>query len=66
MHRFFSTMTLNQRLAAGAFVLGLVAIFAQPAPGGAVSMDARALAAIVQRDADQIEPLELADWLAGI
>ena len=63
MPGFFSTMTVNQKLAAAAVVLGAIAIFAQPTPGGAVSVDARDLAAIVQRDADQVEPLELADWL---
>lgn len=63
MRGMFSTMTLNQKLACAAFALGAVAVFAQPTPGGAVSVDARALAAIVQRDADGIEPLDLADWI---
>ncbi len=59
----FSSMTLNQKLASAAFVLGAVAVFARPTPGGAVSIDAPALAAIVQRDADEIAPLDLADWI---
>ncbi len=63
MPGMFSTMTVNQKLAAAAFALGAVAIFAQPTPGGAVSLDARELAAIVQRDADRVEPVELADWI---
>jgi len=63
MPGLLSSMTLNQKLASAAFVLGAVAIFARPAPGGAVTLDAGALAAIVQRDADAIAPLDLADWI---
>ena len=63
MPGFFSTLTLNQKLAAAAAALGAIAIFANPLPGGAVSIDARTLADIVERDADRIEPVELADWI---
>lgn len=56
-------MTLHQRLAAGALVLGAVAIFAQPMRGTVARLDTRALAGEMQRDADRVAPLDLADWI---
>jgi rhodanese-related sulfurtransferase len=63
MTRWFSRLTLNQRLALLAVVLGLVAVFAQPTRGGRVRIDPMELALGVQRDADHVRPQDLADWI---
>jgi len=63
MTRWFTSLSLNARLALVAFVLGAVAIAASPAPGGSVRLDAADLAAIVSREADHVTPRELADWI---
>lgn len=63
MGRWFSTLTLEQRLAAAALALGAVAIVARPVPGGVVTVDARELAAIVHNEVDHVTPLDLADWI---
>jgi rhodanese-related sulfurtransferase len=57
------SLTLNERLAAAALVLGALAVFAQPMPGATVAVDARALAQAAQREGGRVDPLELADWL---
>lgn len=57
------SLTLDEKLAAAALVLGALAVFAQPVPGGTVTVDARELADAVQREAGRIDPPELADWL---
>jgi rhodanese-related sulfurtransferase len=56
-------LTFNERLAAAALALGALAVFAQPMPGGTITLDARELAQAVQREAGRVDPLELADWL---
>ena len=56
-------LTLNERLAAAALALGALAMFAQPLPGGTVTVDARELALAVQRGGDRLDPLDLADWI---
>jgi rhodanese-related sulfurtransferase len=56
-------LSLNQRLAATAFVLGLAALFAHPQRGPVVSLDERELAALVGREADHVTATELANWI---
>jgi len=63
MRKWLSALTLNQKLAALAFVLGAVAIGARPYPGAKVTIDPNELASIVTRDVDHVDPLELADWI---
>ncbi len=61
-----SRLTLNQKLAVVAGVLGALALFAQPYQGSSVRVDTKALAVDVGRGVDQIDPRELAAWiLAG-
>lgn len=59
----FARFTLNQRLAGLAFALGALAVFSAPMQGGSVSIDPAELAAMVQRGADHVSPLDLADWI---
>lgn len=57
-------LTLSQRLAALALLLGAVALFAgDPAPGRGATIDAKELALIVHNQVDHVSPLELADWI---
>lgn len=56
-------MTINQRLATAAFVLGAVAVFAQPMRGSVATIDTRALGREMLRERDRVTPLVLADWL---
>jgi rhodanese-related sulfurtransferase len=57
------SLTLNQKLAAGALVLGAVALFSNPHRGPFVKLDTRELASIVEREADHVKPAELAAWI---
>ena len=57
------TLTLNQKLAAGALALGALALFSRPFPGSIVTLDARELAAIVQSEVDHVTAPELAGWI---
>lgn len=63
MFDWLSRLTLNQRLALVAFVLGAVAIGATPARQGSVSISPQDLALIVQREADHVGARALADSL---
>lgn len=63
MRSWISRLTLNQRLAAGAFLLGAVALFATPYPGSRVTLDAKELAMTVGTKADNVDPAELAAWV---
>ncbi len=63
MMRRLSRLSTNQRLALVALLLGLVAVFARPTPGGTVSLSPQELAVIVQKEVDHVRPLELADWI---
>ncbi len=63
MRKLLSALTLNQKLAALAFVLGAIAIGARPYPGANVTIDSSELASIVTRDVDHVGPLDLADWI---
>jgi rhodanese-related sulfurtransferase len=63
MRHWFSKLTLNQRLALLAFVLGAVALGATPTRQGSVTLSPRDLGLIVQREADHISVQTLADDL---
>lgn len=63
MRRWMSSLTLNQKLAAVAVILGAVALAAKPYPGSRVTLDARELARIVSQEADHVEAPELAAWV---
>lgn len=56
-------LTLNQKLAAVALVLGAVAIASQPHRGPFVKLDARDMALIVEKEVDHVTPPELAAWI---
>ena len=60
-----SRLSLNQKLAALALVLGLVAVFAHPVAGGSVNMSPKELALVVSKEVDHVDPLELADWIVA-
>ena len=63
MRNWMSTLTLNQKLALGAVVLGAIALFATPYPGSSVTLDAKELALAVAKEADHVEAPELAAWI---
>ena len=57
-------LSLNQRLAAVALLLGVAALFAgDPAAGRGATIDAKELALIVHNQVDHVSPAELADWI---
>jgi rhodanese-related sulfurtransferase len=56
-------LSLNQGLALAAFVLGALAVLADPLPSPVVSVDTRELALLVQREADHVTAQELAAWI---
>jgi rhodanese-related sulfurtransferase len=60
---WLARLTVNQRLAVAALLLGAVALFASPTPGPTVSIHPRELAAIVQRGGDRVAPTDLAGWI---
>ena len=59
----FSRLSINQRLAALAFVLGLGAIPATPTRGGSVTIVPEELAIAIERRADHVSAPDLADWI---
>ena len=63
MFQFLTTLTLNQRLALLAFVLGLVAIGATPSRGERVSVDSRQMARLVSGGSGRVPARTLADWI---
>ncbi len=63
MVHWFSTLTVNQRLALVALVLGAVAIGAKPTRQGTVTVRTQELALMVQREADHVTVQALADEL---
>lgn len=56
-------LSLNQRLAAIALILGGVAIFGQPRSDATVTLNTRELATLVEREMDHVTVNELADWI---
>jgi hypothetical protein len=63
MPGWFIRLTLNQKLAAAALLLGAAALFASPYPGTRVTLDAKELALVVGTEADHVEATELAAWI---
>lgn len=63
MAGWLARLTLNQKLALAAVVLGAAALFASPYPGSKVTLDARELALVVGTEADHVEAPELAAWI---
>jgi rhodanese-related sulfurtransferase len=61
--QFLRKLTLNQRLALLAFVLGLISIAATPTRGPRVSIDAREMALLAQKGADRVDVRTLAGWI---
>ena len=63
MPGWISRLTLNQKLACAALLLGVAALFASPYPGSKVTLDAKELSLIVGSEADHVEARELAAWI---
>jgi rhodanese-related sulfurtransferase len=63
MRRLFSQLTVNQKLALAAFLLGLVAIWASPYRGGLVTLDAKEMTLAAARGADRVGVRDVADWI---
>jgi len=63
MRKWFSGLTLNQKLAAVAFALGLVAVAARPVAHNGLVLNARAMDALVAKGIDRVQPMDLADWI---
>lgn len=63
MLKLIRRLTLNQRLAALALLLGAVAIAATPTRGGRSTIDSREMAALMARGMDRVAPRALADWI---
>jgi hypothetical protein len=56
-------LTINQKLAAVALLLGAVALLSQPHRGPFLKLDARELAVVVEQEVDHVAPAELAAWI---
>ena len=63
MLTFLTKLTLNQRLALLAFVLGLVAIGATPARGDRVKVDSRDMAWLAANGSNRVAARTVADWI---
>lgn len=64
MKQKLARLGLNGRLALIAFTLGLIALFAgNPYQGSQVTLDAKGLGIMVDREVDHITVDELADWI---
>ncbi len=63
MVRWLSRLTLNQKLAVLAVVLGAVALFANVAPGRTLCLNEKELLTRVERQQDHVTPAELAAWI---
>jgi rhodanese-related sulfurtransferase len=63
MKTWFSRLTLNQRLAIAALLLGVVAIGASPYQGDQVRFNAREVATEVQDGTDHLPAAEVAEWI---
>jgi uncharacterized protein len=61
----WSTLSLNQKLAAGALALGLLALFARPNRGNVVTMDVKELASIIDKEGDHVTAGELGGWIVA-
>jgi rhodanese-related sulfurtransferase len=65
IRRSWSSLSLNQKLAFGALLLGALAIFARPSRGNVVTLDVRELAAIIAEEGDHVAASELAGWIVA-
>ncbi len=63
MRDWLIRLTQNQKLALAALALGVLALPAMPYRGTSVTLDAKELGALAERDLDQVAPLELASWI---
>jgi len=63
MFKFLSRMTLNQRLALLALVLGAIALAATPTTAGRVTIDGREMARLMSDDVDRVDVRTLAGWI---
>jgi len=64
MKTIFGTLSLNQKLALVAGVLGFLALFAgNPYQGHTATIDVKELALIVEKELDHVTVDELADWI---
>lgn len=63
MRHLLAKLTLNQRLALVAFLLGAVAAFADVTPRRVAVVDAKELLASVARQEDHVTPADLAAWI---
>jgi len=61
--RSISRLSLNQKLAALAFVLGAIAVFANVAPGRTATVNAKELLTEVERQEDHVTVQQLAAWI---
>ena len=57
------TWGINQKLAFLALALGALALLGAPSPGGAVTINTRELADIVESEVDHVTVEDLADWI---
>jgi hypothetical protein len=63
MLTWFAGLSTNRRLALSAFVLGAGALPASVDHGRTLSLDARELLTLVQRETDHVDPATLAGWI---
>lgn len=64
MKNIFSKLSLNQKLALSAILLGIIALFAgNPFDNDEVKVNVKDLALSTVKDSDKIKPEILADWL---
>lgn len=63
--RWWSGLSLNQRLAVGALALGLLAVFARPHRGNLVTLDVKELAGIIDKEGDHVTASDLAGWIVA-
>jgi rhodanese-related sulfurtransferase len=63
MLQFLGRLSVNQRLAALAFLLGLGALAATPARGSRVTVDSRQMALLVANASNRVAARTLADWM---
>ena len=65
IRRRWSSLSLNQKLACGALVLGVLAVFARPSRGNVVTLDVKELATVIDREGDHVTASELAGWIVS-
>jgi rhodanese-related sulfurtransferase len=63
--RRWSSLSLNQKLALAALLLGLGALLARPERGSRVTLDTRELATLIGQEGDHVTAGELAGWIVA-